>query len=309
MPVTSRVPDLESLRLLVGVARLGSIGAAARARGMTQQAASERLRATEARVGVPLIRRSTRGSRLTESGVVLVGWANRLLDLADEIDHAIDGLRADRGRELTVWASLTVAETLLPGWLVRLRQRQLGEGLSPTTVSLVAANSEAVLRAIGTGDADLGFVEGAEEPSGVRSAVVGSDELVLVTAAGTPLGRRRSAVTAAEIARLDLTVREPGSGTREVIERAVAGHGLTLDGDLVELTTATAIRSAVLAGGPPAFLSRRSVGADLASGHLVAVRTEGLDLTRRFRVVWTGAGDPPAGPVRELVGIARAARA
>lgn len=305
-PVTSRVPDLDVLRLLVSVARLGSIGAAARAQGITQQSASERLRTTEARVGVPLIRRGSRGSDLTPAGVVLVGWADRLLDLADEIDHAIDGLREQSGRELVVWSSLTVAETLLPGWLVRLRRRQLADGLTPTTVSLVATNSVGVLRGVRDGSAHLGFVEGAEAPPDLQAVVVGNDELVLVAAAGSPLARRRRPVAVDEIARLDMTVREAGSGTREVIEHALGRSGLELSGELVELTTATAIRSAVLAGGPPAFLSRRSVALDLASGHLVEVAVGGVDLTRRFRAVWSGPRRLPAGPARELVGIARA---
>lgn len=305
-PVTSRVPDLDALRLLVAVARLGSIGAAARAHGITQQSASERLRAVERRVGVPLIRRTPRGSDVTPAGVVLVGWADRLLDLADEIDHAIDGLREQRGRELVVWSSLTVAETLLPGWLVRLRRRQLGDGVTPTTVSLVATNSVGVVRGIREGSAHIGFVEGAEAPTDLNTVVVGCDELVLVAAAGSALGRRRAPLAVQEIARLDMTVREAGSGTREVIEDALRRNGLELSGDLVELTTATAIRSAVLAGGPPAFLSRRSVSMDLASGHLVEVPIGEVDLTRRFRAVWAGPRRLSPGPARDLVGIARA---
>ena len=66
------LPDLDALRLLVGVARRGSIGAAARAVGITQQSASERLRALEAREGLHLLQRGARGSDLTADGVVVV---------------------------------------------------------------------------------------------------------------------------------------------------------------------------------------------------------------------------------------------
>lgn len=311
VPAPSRVPDLDGLRLLVAVAATGSIGGAARELGITQQSASQRLRSVEAQVGLSLVRRAARGSSLTESGVVVVEWARRLLAVAEEIGHALDGLRSDRDRELSVWSSMTVAESLLPGWLVRLRQRQAGEGLTPTTVGLVATNSEAVLDAVRAGTAALGFVEGAVPPADLRWQAVGRDELVLVVAGGA-LSRRRTPLEPREVARMALTVRERGSGTREVVERALAVHGLTLGAGLdplVELTTGTAVRGAVLAGGPAGFLSRRVVEHDLRAGSLVEVPVAGLDLTRLFRAVWAGGERPPAGPVRDLVGIARAGSA
>ncbi len=286
-------------------ARHGSIGGTARATGISQQAASERLRAMEAQTGLTLVQRGARGSRLTEAGVVVAEWAARLLDVADEIDTAIEGLRGDRGRELAVWASMTIAESLIPRWLVQLRHHQQGEGLRPTAVSLHASNSRHVLDAVRGGTAHLGFVEGVEAPTGVRSVIVAHDELVLVTAAGTPLSRRRAALTPTDVAALALTSREQGSGTREVLEIALAKHGLASGDPDVELTTATAIREAVIAGSAPAFLSYRVVARDVDSGSLSVVAVQGLDLRRDFRAIWVGTSDPPAGAVRDLVAIAR----
>ncbi|CUR59499.1 putative transcription regulator (LysR family) [metagenome] len=303
--MTTHVPDLPALRLLVGVARRGSIGAAARASGITQQAASERLRAVEAQVGLTLLQRGARGSRLTPAGVVLVEWAGQLLATADELDAAIEGLRADRGRDLNVSASMTIAETLLPRWLVQLRQRQEAGGLRATAVSLTATNSQQVAAAVLDGSAHVGFVEGLQAPGQLRSARIAVDELVLVASAASPLTRRRTAVIPLEVAGMALTSREAGSGTRQVVEAALARHGLTMAESTVELTTATAVREAVRAGSAPAFLSRRVVERDLASGQLAEVPTSGLELTRSFRAVWVGTASPPAGPARDLVAIAR----
>ena len=79
-----------------------------------------------------------------------------LTDLAEELEHAVAGLKGDRDRDLVVWASMTVAETVLPGWLVRLGQRQAAEGRPPTTVSLTAGNSRQVVEAVLEGRAHLG---------------------------------------------------------------------------------------------------------------------------------------------------------
>lgn len=304
VPLSPHLPDLTTLSLLVDVARYGSIGAAARSQGMTQQAASERLRVLEAQVGFTVLHRSARGSTLTASGTVLVEWASRLLDVADEVDGAIASLRTDRRRELYIAASMTVAEHLVPRWLVQLRERQTREGVLPAAVSLQATNSRQVVAAVQDGSADLGFVEGTDVPGDLGSQAVGSDELLLVVAAGGPLSGVRKALTPEQVAALSLTSREVGSGTREVLERALAAHGLTMTDPAVELTTSTAVRASVRAGGAPAFLSSLVVEHDVASGHLVVVPTSGLELRRTFRAVWAGSDVPPSGPVRELLGLA-----
>ncbi|SDD43838.1 LysR family transcriptional regulator [Nocardioides lianchengensis] len=300
----SHVPDPAGLRLLVAVGRTGSIGGAARETGISQQAASERLRGIEAQTGLTLLRRGPRGSELTASGVAVTEWAARLIELTDEIETAILGLRGEHSRELSVWASMTIADGLMPRWLVQLRDRQVREGGSPAAVSLTAANSHQVEDAVRNGTAHVGFVEGVDRPLHVRSIVVAHDELVLVVAADDPLARRRTAMTAEEIAELPLTSREPGSGTREVVERALAEAGVAMHESVVELTTTTAVRGSVLAGGAPAFLSRRVIQRDVESGHLAVIRTT-VDLRREFRAIWSGGPQPPAGPARDLVSIAR----
>ena len=145
--VPTRVPDHTGLELLVAVAQQGSIGAAARTVGVAQQSASERLRGIEAQLGLTLLQRGARGTSLTPAGVVVTGWAARLLDLTHEIDVAIEGLRGEVGRELAVWASMTIAESLVPRWLVQLRtrQRRADGGDAGTAVSLTAADRKSVV--------------------------------------------------------------------------------------------------------------------------------------------------------------------
>ncbi|MEG9224899.1 LysR family transcriptional regulator [Aeromicrobium sp. Sec7.5] len=296
------IPDLAALQLLVDVATHGSIGAAGRANGITQQSASERLRAVEAQTGLTLLRRAAGGSTLTESGVLMVGWASRLIDLAQEIDESIATLRDDRTHQLSIAASMTVAEHLLPLWLVRLRQQH------DTVVSLTATNSENVRTAVADGSADIGFVEDGADPGDLASLVVARDELGLYSAPHDPWAKQDSPLAPDEIVTRPLTWREQGSGSRRVVDDALARLGLTATAPAVELTTTSGIRSAVSAGSPPAFMSRRSVRSDVEAGRLVEVPIIGLDLSRDLTALWVGSGRPPAGPVRHLLAIATKAR-
>lgn len=299
----SHVPELRALELLVAVARTGSLGSAAAELGITQQAASSRLRTMEALVGESLVARTRRGSELTPTGELVLQWAARVLGAAEELDAGITALRTDRRGHIAVAASLTIAEHLLPGWLVAVRaeQQQLGQPL--TDVRMTATNSERVAALVAAGEVDLGFVEGPDAPVGLQHRLVGTDELVVVVGPGHPWAMRsRRRVTAATLAATPLVVREAGSGTRTVLERALAG--LPTAPPALELSSTAAVRSAVAAGAGPAALGAHAVRDDLATGRLVRIAVSGLDLTRRLHAVWRGGAHPPQGPARDLVALA-----
>ena len=301
------MPELRALELIVVVARTGSLSTAAAELGITQQAASSRVRTMEGLVGAPLLDRSRRGSALTPTGELIVQWAAGVLEAAEQLDAGIAALRADRRGHLAIAASLTIAEHLLPAWLVRLRAQQLQRGQQPTEITMTATNSERVSELVQAGEVTLGFVEGPEAPRGLRRRLVGTDELVLVVGRAHPwaaLPRRR--VSARRLAETPLVVREPGSGTRTVLERALAG--LAQAPPALELSSTAAVRSAVAAGAGPAAVGAYAVRDDLATGRLVPVTVTGLDLTRQLHAVWKGGAHPPEGPARELVALAARTR-
>lgn len=295
-------PDLESLRLLVLVGEHGSLGAAASRVGISQPAASKRMSALERRLGLSLLERGPRGSVLTESGELVCGWAQRVLDELDALWDGVALLRRHASAQLSVAASLTVAEHLVPGWLHELRRAR-----PELRVGLQVMNSTRVCDAVRDGVVDLGFVESPQVGSGLRSRTVGQDRLVLVVAPGHPWARRRRPVGAPELARTPLISREEGSGTRDTAERAFAQPDGSMVAPLLELGSSAAVRSSTLAGEGPALLSELVVGADVAARTLVAVPTEGMDLRRTLRAVWAG-GSRPAGPAAALLTIAGRAR-
>lgn len=298
MPLPSRVTDLTSFGLLLSVAELGSIGRAAKAHGMSQPSASERLRTLETRVGVALLERTSRGARLTTAGQLVAGWAAPVLARAADLDAGITSLRADRQSHLKIAASLTVAEYLLPTWLIALRT------VSPDTATvLTAGNSVHVAEQVLADRADIGFIENTDVPAGLHSRVVSRDELVLVVAPGHPWARRRR-VTAARAAATPLVSRESGSGTRQAWEHALKTAGIDASAvALLEMSSTTAIKAAAIGGIGPAVLSVHAVAAELETRTLVRVEVSDLDLHRALRAVWP-AGRTPRGPASDLLTIA-----
>ncbi|MEV6650562.1 LysR family transcriptional regulator [Streptomyces sp. NPDC051219] len=298
VPLSHRVPDLGALELLLAVARLGSLGRAARELGITQPAASSRIRSMERMLGVALVDRSPRGSQLTESGALVTDWAGRVVEAAEAFDAGAQALRVRRDSRLRVAASMTIAEYLLPGWLIALRGERPG-----TAVSLLAGNSAAVAGRLLAHEADLGFVEGLATPEGLDSAVIGHDRLLVVAAPSHPWGRRRKPLGPGELAATPLILREKGSGTRQVLDAALAAYG-GLAEPLLELASTTAVKAAAVSGHGPCVLSELAVGEELSAHRLAEVPVEGVSLRRDLRAVWP-AGSRPAGPARDLLSLTR----
>jgi molybdate transport repressor ModE-like protein len=311
MPLSARVPDLAALEVLLAVARTGSLNAAARQVGVTQQAVSARVRSAEAQAGVSLVSRTPRGSTLTPEGKVVAEWAARLLAVAGELDAGLAALRNDHHARLKVSASMTIAEQLLPGWLVSLQAAAHRRGEQPAEIVLTAANSETVAQRVRDGAADLGFVEGPACPEGLRNRVIGHDELVVVVRPDHRWARRRQPLSAGELAATRLVSREEGSGTRDALAAALAAALPTTRGDAptaraaapvaLALSTTAAVRAAVLAGAGPAVLSELAVAEDLASHRLARVPVAGINMRRSLRAIWSGGQLPPTGAARDLL--------
>lgn len=126
MALSPHVPELGALDLLLAVARHGSVGRAAVELGISQPAASARIKGMEQQIGVALLDRSPRGSRPTEAGLLVIEWARQVVEAAQALDAGIDALRERRDARLRVVASLTVAEYLMPGWLMALHAARPG---------------------------------------------------------------------------------------------------------------------------------------------------------------------------------------
>ena len=176
MPLSAHMPDLSAFEIFLAIARTGSLGAAGREFGLTQQAVSARLASIEAETGVTLVSRTPRGSRLTPAGVVVAEWADRLLDVAQHVDAGLASLRSERRKRVKVAASLTIAEHLMPRWLVSLQVAASRLRASTPEVIMTATNSDQAITAVRDGKADLGFIETPYLPKGLRSRVVGHDE-------------------------------------------------------------------------------------------------------------------------------------
>ena len=305
-PAVHVLHDLGALRALREVGRHGSIAAAALVLGVSQQALSARMRTLERAADLTLLARTPTGSHLTEQGQLLVGWADEVLDAADRLEAGLRSIRSGVSHRLVIAASQTVAEHLVPHWLVELRAAEQASGYEPTVVELTVANSTGVIELVRDVKARLGFIETPHLPADLVTVHVRDDEMLVVAAPGHPWARRREPVPLAELAATPLVMREAGSGTRITLTSHLAAQDPPLHARVaMELGTSAAVRSAIAAGVGPGVLSRLAVRDDLVLGRLAAVEVAGAAMKRQLTAVWRPDLDPLPPEGQRLLDVAR----
>ncbi len=203
---------------------------------------------------------------------------------------------------LTLGASNTPGEFVLPA-AVRAFVRQY----PGVRVSLAVKDSAEVVADLLAGRIEVGFVGARSPHPELRFEDLVEDEIVLVASPALE-GLPAEPIPPAAAARLPRVEREPGSGTRAVVEEHLANLGAPLDpaAAALEVGTLVGLKAAVLSGIGVAFTSRLAVRDELAQGHLVALRVDGVRIPRRLFVAWRRDAAPsPA--ARRFVEVARAA--
>ncbi len=281
------------------VATTGQVSAASRLLHLSQPAVTAQVRQLERECGRPLLVRTARGVRLNEAGRVLLEYAQRQHQLLEEAALALAG-EEELGGELVLAASTTLASYVVPSLLASFSRNHRG-----LQVRLEVGNTEQVLGWVGEGRIPLGLVEGHARAAGIRLEHYLDDELVPVAASNAP-GELLRVRTVDMLRQVPLLWREPGSGTRAVLERALRRAGVRRGpqpGDL-QLGSTEAIKGAVALGLGVGFLSRWSIQAELASGQLRVLQVPGLRVQRAFS--WVLPVDAPAGLAGRFLRHARA---
>jgi DNA-binding transcriptional LysR family regulator len=273
------LPELEPVLLSTFLAVLdaGRVSAAARVLHLSQPAVTAQVRRLEDALGTALFVRSAHGVTPTDAGLRLAEHARVVRRTLEDAVNAIAGTREAVG-DLVVSASTTIAAHILPSLLARFRAIHRN-----VVFHIQVGNTEQVVSEVRAGRVPMGLVEGHPRASGVRLEPFLDDEIVAVVGRDAPFVLRR----ARDLEAVPLLWREAGSGTRAVVERALAKAGVrrrsirALD---VELGSTEAILGGAVAGLGVAFVSRVSVRAHLEAG-LVRV-VPGLDLVVRRTFHW-----------------------
>ena len=248
---------------------------------ISQPALTKQINELERLLGKPLFLRHGNRISLTDDGVRLLEYANRILALYGELRDAFVEEQGAFSGEIRLGASTTLSQYVLPGLLAKFRK------LYPDVrVTLFNGNTEQIERQIADGKLDFGMIEGTASNPALHYELFMDDELVLVTSASNTSFTREE-ITAADLPALPLVIRENGSGTLDVLSRELSRHGLSLRQLHIEmqLGSTESIKHYLFYSDTFAFVSVQAVLDELAANRLRVVEVGDMELVRRFSFV------------------------
>jgi DNA-binding transcriptional LysR family regulator len=266
--------NLHLLRLFTTVVKAGSFSRAAEVLHISQPAISKGVRDFELQVGCRLLDRTPRGVRPTREGQALIGHAEALFAAERAAEDELQSLRSLDSGSLRIGASTTIATYMIADYLGRFHRTYPGIDLH-----VVSANTRDVAERMAAHEIEIALVEGPVESDELVSHPWRTDVMSLIVGPQHRFTRSKTAVQTAALNDEILIVREPGSGTREIVAQALAAQGIE-PARTLEIGGTEAIKQAVAAGLGVSIVSTAAIADQLSLGRLKVVRMQDLRIER-----------------------------
>lgn len=269
--------NLQQLRTFRVVAQQRSYSRAAQQLYLSQPGVSLQVRALEQSIGMPLFERSGRQLRLTEAGVALLDYAERILSLVDESQQALEELGNARRGIVRVAASTTAGIYIVPRALGGFHRQNPGVRLTLDVVNRFTV-AERLLR----DEVDVAVMGLIEDAHDLQVEPFLPNELVVIASPHHPLAQRKR-IAVSELVNDTMLLRERGSGTRTDIERMFAQGKLVMRQGM-ELRSSGAIKQAVAADLGIAIIPLHAIELELLAKRLVTLDVEGFPIRRDWSI-------------------------
>jgi DNA-binding transcriptional LysR family regulator len=268
---------LRQLDILEAVARCGSFSRASAELHLTQPAVSMQIKQLEASLGLPLFEQMGKRIHLTRAGEETLQASRAINRELVNLEHTLANLQGLKGGALTVSAASTAS-------YFTARLMALFQEIHPDVrVSLNVVNRETLLKHLAENSIDLALMGQPPEGHDLEAQPFMDNPLVVIAAPNHPLAGQRD-IPPTRLAEEPFVGREPGSGTRNAVEKFFAEHGLTHKAAM-EMNKNEAIKQAVEAGLGLGVASLHTVQAELAAQHLCVLDVQGFPLKRQWYLV------------------------
>lgn len=275
--MTLRHATLRQLQVFDAVARQLSFSRAAAELHLTQPAVSMQVKLLEEQAGLPLFERIGKKVFLTEAGTELHQHSRVIAQQLRDADEALAARKGlSQGR--LVITMVSTAKYFVPPLLARFLEQRPG-----VTLKLSANNREVVLRQLAGNEVDFAIMGTPPQSMETVAEAFARHPHVVIAAPGHPLAKKRR-IPLARLAEETFLIREPGSGTRGLLERLFAEHGLPLNVSM-EMASNETIKQAVQAGMGISLLSLHTIGLELKTRRLAVLDVQGMPIVRDWHVV------------------------
>ena len=277
--------NLDHLKVFYVAATKKNFSETAKIMHLSQPTVSLQIQQLESTLNVKLFERTTKSIKLTDFGKVLFDYAEKILHLVDQAKKELYLLSESIHGELNVGASLTTGEYILPYLL-----GSFAKAYPKINLLMKTYNSHQIIQQLENEEIHIGFIEAPIEHEHLYQYPFLTDELVVISSVSDPppLLKNKKFITANELFSLPIILREPGSGTRQVMEDRLRENQLdpTKLNVVLELGSTESIKATVESGLGISVISESSIQKELKLGTLKKVNIRGINLQRYFYLVY-----------------------
>lgn len=273
----SQVINANHLKVFNSVAKNLSFTRAAEELYISQSSVSIQIKKLEEHLEIRLFEQLGKRIFLTEAGVTLFLYSQKVFSLIDEAIHAIDEIKGNSRGRLLLGASTTPGIYLLPKIIGNFKS--IYPGIIP---KLEIANSQRIADMVNSNMLDVGIIgEDITCPPEIHVEPWIKDELFLVVPNKDPWISTAS-IRLRDLENEQFIFREYGSSTRSIVENVLAKHESKVSIAL-ELNNTEAIKQAVSAGLGVSIVSGFSV---IGNPGIICLPIEGLSFYRMLNIIY-----------------------
>lgn len=268
---------LKQLRVFAAVVRTGSVTGAAQRLNVSPPAVTLQMQLLQSQVGLPLVERSSSGTTPTDAGRELLAAVERIEAILADCGAVLAALAGTERGTASVGV-VSTAKYFAPRALAAFARAHPGIDLRITV-----GNRADIISGLRHYEIDVAVMGRPPEELDVAATVIGDHPHVIVAPPDHPLARC-SAIEPKLLEAETFLVREPGSGTRSLMERFFARLDIAPRIGM-QIGSNETIKQAVIAGLGIAFISGHTVEAEVGTSRLVILNVKGLPITRQWYIV------------------------
>lgn len=246
---------------------------------ISQPAVSQTIQELENDLGVNLFDRINRRLYLTNEGEVFLNYVRRILNLYDDSIRTLKDINNLQSGNLKIGASTTIGIYILPHIIGSFTKKYRG-----IDISIGIENTKLISNMILENMIDFAFVEGPVYNEEIVKEDFCSDELIIITSSEHPWAKKK-VISAEDLCKERIIMREKGSGTREVFESYMTANNINYE-IAFELGNTEAIKKAVEAGLGVSCISKRCVIEEVKSNRISIVKLREFDIKRRLLLIY-----------------------
>ena len=247
---------------------------------MTQPAVSQYIKALEESVGTRLLERSSRYVYLNQAGEIVYRHAKEILALYAKMQTSLDDLTNHARGSISIGASYTFGEYILPRIIAKLRKNY------PLIMpSVKIQNTQQIIELVAAHQIDIGIIEGSFHNEKLYTEAISYDEMFVVASPDHPLVVDTTKVRSITGLRDEMWIlREKGSGTRQAADKLFEMYSMSPK-NIMEFGSNQIIKESVEEGLGISLLSKWAIENELNDGYIGMIPVLELPFKRTFSIV------------------------